>query len=194
MKTLRSVCLVGLVLGLAATGALAETNVAFAATVTASPAAGDTLKAALDGDLSTQLTFDVGTKGEGVITLTFDHPRAITGVRFAQNNEVYYLTAYAIEADPTGAGQFSLKLAEGTEAELHGWTEHRFAPVTVRAVRLRSVAGVSKGSRAHPCLSEFEVFGALEAGDLKLAAAHGLAVPLVPAPRPLERTTSLAVG
>lgn len=173
----------------------ADSNIAYAATVTASPAVQDDLFAdAVDGRVTTGLTYAVGTKGEGTITLTFTHPRPVSGVRLYQNSAVYYATKYVLEADVTGQGDFATVLAQGEEFPLNQWVEHRWAPRPLRAVRFRSLAGVSNGSRAHPIIGEFEVLGVPEASDLQAAVERGIVVSQLPAVRPLRRVTPLTVN
>ena len=68
-----------------------EANIAYVATVTATPKpASDDLTAVVDGNTQTALAFEAGTEGEGVITFTFDQPRQVSGVRLYQSHEVYY--------------------------------------------------------------------------------------------------------
>ncbi|MCE5240317.1 hypothetical protein LLH23_17775 [bacterium] len=173
----------------------ADRNIAVAAKVTVTPETEPgAVLALLDGRLETQLTFAVKTSGEGTITFTFDHPRLVSGVRLYQDNDVYYATAYALEADADGDGTFERVLAETKAAAQKQWAEHRFDPVKLAALRFRSTAGVSKGLRAHPCLAELQIIGQAEAGDMKRASELGLAVAAVDAVRPLARETSLLVA
>jgi outer membrane protein assembly factor BamB len=171
-----------------------DANIAFAATVTASPETDGSPLAAVDGNPATELTFAVGTAGEGTVTLTFDHARTVSGVRFHQASEAYYSTAYALEVDLDGSGQFAQVLATGDRLPLGQWVEHRWEPLSLRALRFRSVAGVSGGRRAHPCLGEIEVLGVAEAEDVAVATERGIFVPNVPAVRPLSRQTPMVVA
>ncbi len=179
----------------ALTAAADEANIAYVATVTATPKlASDNATAVVDGNTRSALTFEVGTEGEGVITFTFDEPREVSGVRLYQSHEVYYTTAYVIEADLDGDGTFEKTLAEAEEFPLSEWAEHHWEPVAVKGLRFRSVAGVSKGKRAHPALAEVEIIGPTQPDDLQKANAAGIAVPKLPDVRPLERTTPLIVN
>ncbi len=191
----RSTALVcALILGLALTALAQEANIAFAAGITASPDVEGDVLAALDGNTATALTFAVGTSGEGTVTLTFDAPRMVSGVRLFQPSEVYYSTAYVIEADLDGTGSFTYSLAAGEGAGVDQWLEHRWEPIALRALRFRSTAGVSGGRRAHPALGEIQVLGRAEAGDLTKAAERGVLVPSVPMVRPLSRQTAMVTA
>jgi hypothetical protein len=173
----------------------ADTNIGIAATVTTSPEAEPGAAVALaDGRVDTQLTFAVKTAGEGTITFTFDHPRTVSAVRLYQLHNVYYTTAYVIEADADGDGTFERVLAEAKPALQKAWAEHRFTPLQLLAIRFRSTAGVSQGARAHPCLSELQIIGAPEAGDMKKAAELGIPIAELSAVRPISRETPLVVG
>lgn len=166
----------------------------YAATLTTSPAVEPGAAAQLlDGRPTTALTFAVGTAGEGSLTFSFDTPRLVSGVRFLQGSELYTTTRYVLEYDPNGQGQFQ-KLLEGTAASVNAWVEQKFAPVTLRALRFRSLQGVSNGSRAHPCIAEFQIIGKPEADDMRKAGELGIAIPFLEAVRPVERTTSLVVN
>lgn len=186
--------LCSLILGLTLTALAQEANIAFTAGITASPAVEGDALAAVDGNTATALTFAANTTGEGTITLSFDAPRTVSGVRLFQSSEVYYSTAYVIEADLDGSGSFSRLLATGTAARAGQWLEHRWEPVGLRALRFRSTAGVSGGRRAHPCLGEIAVLGRPEADDLAKAVERGVFVPSVPTVRPLSRQTAMVTG
>lgn len=179
------------------TGALVvaqEVNIAPAAEITCSPDVVEgSVRGLLDGRVSRGLTFEVGTSGEGTVTFAFDTPRPVTGLRFFQNSPVYYSSHYVIEADADGDGQFEVVLAEGTQAPIGEWIEHRWEPATVRVLRLRSVEGYSGGRRAHPCLGEVEIYGPALPADAARAAALGNPVSTISAPRPLRRITPLIV-
>lgn len=180
---------------LSALAALAqEANIAFTATVTTSPGADGDPTAAVDGNTATALTFTVNTAGEGAVTLAFGRIRTVSGVRLYQPSEVYYSTAYVIEADVDGSGAFTQLLATGDGAGVGEWLEHRWEPVGLRALRFRSTAGVSGGLRAHPCIGEIQVLGQAEAGDLAKAGEGGIFVPSVPAVRPLSRQTAMVAA
>ncbi len=186
---------VALLLTCAFTAAAEEANIAYLATVTATPQpASEDLSAVVDRNTHTAIVFEVGTEGEGAITFTFDEPRQVSGVRLYQSHQVYYSTAYLIEADPDGDGTFDKLLAEAAEFPLSEWAAHHWEPLVLKAVRFRSVAGVSKGKRAHPALAEFEIIGPPRPGDLQQANAAGITVAKLPAVRPLERTTALVVN
>ncbi|MBU0609333.1 MAG: hypothetical protein KKI08_15715, partial [Armatimonadetes bacterium] len=173
----------------------AERNIAVAAKITTAPETEPgAILALLDGRPETQLTFAVKTAGEGAITFNFDHPRLVSAVRLYQANDVYYTTAYVIEADTDGDGTFDRVLAEVKPALQKQWAEHAFAPLQLVALRFRSTEGVSKGSRAHPCLGELQIIGQAEAGDMKKAAELGIPVAAVDEVRALTRETPLVVG
>lgn len=179
---------------LAAAQPSADTSITFAGTVTATPALElGSERALADDSLATALTFAVKTAGEGTITVSFDHPRTVSAVRFYQGSTVYYLTAYALEMDATGDGRFQ-PLAGGQDSPVDRWVEQSFAPVKLRALRLRSLAGQSGGARAHPCLAELQIIGQPEVSDMAKAAQQGVVLPAVPTVRPLTRNTPLVVG
>jgi len=172
----------------------AERNIAATATITATPETEPgAVLALLDGRLDTQLTFAVKTAGEGAITFTFDHPRLVSAVRLYQLHDVYYATAYVIEADTDGDGTFERVLAEAKPALQKQWAEHRFDPLKLVALRFRCTEGVSKSARAHPCLAELQIIGQVEAGDMKKATELGIPIAAVDEVRPLTRQTPLAV-
>jgi len=172
-----------------------EANIAYAATVHTAPAVVPQSEAGLvDGNVSTTLTFEVGTEGEGIITLTFDQPREVSGVRLYQVSEVYYTTAYAIRADVDGDGDCEKVLAEANEFPLNEWVEHRWEPLAVKSIVFRSLSGVSKGKRAHPVLAEFQVVGRPQPDDLQKAAAAGVVIARLPAVRDIHRETALVVN
>lgn len=184
--------LCGLVRGVFAQGPVV--NIAYTATVAVSPAVEGDTSAVVDGNPASSLTFALGTSGEGSVNLSFDHPRQVSGLRFFQSSDVYYTTRYVVEADLEGKGDFGRSLATGDQALPRQWTELRWEPVAVRALRLRSLAGVSKGRRAHPVLGEIEVLGVAEPGDVKRATERGIIVPKLAVVRPLRRTTPLVVN
>ena len=175
--------------------AAGDVNIGYVATVTASPEVEPgTLQYLVDGKLNTALDFAVGTTGEGVFSFTFDRPRRVSGARFYQTSDGYYSTSYVIEADVEGKGQFDKTLAQGDKAPLKAWVELKWEPVSVRAIRFRSVAGVSGGRRAHPEMAEFQILGQPEVDDMTKAGEKGIAIPYLTAVRPIERTTSLVIA
>ncbi len=169
-----------------------DATITHTATITSLPGVqGADFSTLLDGRVETGIAFDVGTDGEGAVSFDFGAPRIVSGIRFFQNSETYYTTRYAIEGDTTGDGEFETTLAEGAEAPVLEWIEHRWEPVEVQAIRLRSVEGVSGGRRAHPCLAEVEVIGPALPADSARAAELGHPVSAVTAVRPLRRSTAL---
>ncbi|MGE5530555.1 MAG: hypothetical protein ACM3VW_00390, partial [Bacteroidota bacterium] len=167
-------------------------NITFAGKLTAEPTVEPGAeKAALDGNLATSLTFAVKTSGEGSVTLSFDAPRQVSALRFYQGSEIYYSTHLLVEADTTGEGKFDRKLAESEKPAVRDWVEISFEPVTLRAIRLRSTAGVSNGGRAHPCLAELQVLGKPEASDMTKASEQGIAIAQLTAVRFIDRVTPL---
>ncbi|MGD9495732.1 MAG: hypothetical protein AB7Y46_05420 [Armatimonadota bacterium] len=172
-----------------------DTNIAPAAQITTAPTVSeDRVPSILDGRVDTGFAFDVGTSGEGSVTLDFGAPRRVTGLRFVQHSAVYSTTHYIIEGDAGGDGEFELTLAEGMRAPVGEWIEHRWEPATVQVLRLRSLAGVSEGRRAHPALAEVEVFGPALPGDATRAAQLGNPVSTISVPRPLRHNTPLTVA
>jgi hypothetical protein len=170
-----------------------ERNIAAAAQITATPATEPGAALALvDGRIETQLTFAVKTTGEGAVTFAFDHPRLVSAVRLYQGNDVYFATAYVIEADVDGDGTFEKVLAESQSVPQNQWAEHRFEALKLKGLRFRCTAGVSKGLRAHPCLAELQIIGEAEAGDMKKAAELGIPIMALDEVRPLTRRTPLA--
>lgn len=192
--SMKRVILAVALLVLSVSFAAADSNIAFAAKITASPAIGDNINNLIDDNPSTSCTFEVGTAGEGTITFTFDTPRQISAVNVTQNSEIYKSTVYVIEADTTGDGVFDTKLAEKTAAVPDEWDNHTFAPINVVAIRVRSVEGVSRGRRAHPALGEVQIFGQPLPDDYAKAAAAGVTIPHLAFVRDIERTTNLVVN
>jgi len=190
---MRTIALI--VLALACPLAWAEdANIAPAADITCTPEVAEgRIPGILDGRVDTGFAFEVGTGGEGSVTFDFGAAREVTGLRFYQSSEVYYSTRHVVEGDAEGDGEYELTLAEGADAPIGEWIEHRWESVTVRVVRLRSVEGVSEGRRAHPCLGEVEVYGPALAGDAARAAELGNPVSTISAPRVLRRATPLVV-
>ena len=172
-----------------------DANIAPAAEITTEPAVeANRIPLILDGRVDTGFAFDVGTAGDGAVHFDFGAPRTVSGLRFYQNSDIYYTQRYAIEGDAEGDGEFELALAEGADAPVGEWIEQTWEPVEVRALRLRSVEGVSGGRRAHPCLGEVEILGPAMASDAGRAAELGHPVSTISAPRPLRRSTLLVVG
>ena len=172
-----------------------DSNIAYAAAITATPAPSPgSLQRTVDGRLGTALSFEVGTEGEGTVTFSFDRQRLVLGVRLYQGSDIYYTTAYVIEADRDGDGKFEETIAEGDNAPTKEWIEHKWERRGLRALRFRSVAGVSKGRRAHPCIAEFQILGRPEADDMEKAAEAGIVVPALVEARRIERTTWLVVN
>lgn len=171
-----------------------ESNISPAAQITTEPAVeADQIPMLVDGQVARGVAFEVGTSGEGMVALDFGAPRTISGVRFYQGSDVYYTTRYAIEGDADGDGEFELSLAEAEAAPIAEWIEHRWEPLAVQVVRIRSVEGISGGRRAHPVFAEIEVLGPPLPGDAERAAALGNPVGTVSAARSLRRSTPLPV-
>ncbi|MEA3400097.1 MAG: hypothetical protein U9R79_02520 [Armatimonadota bacterium] len=171
-----------------------EANIAPAAEITCHPQVAEgRVQHILDGRVGTGFAFEVGTSGDGSVAFDFASAREVTGLRFFQHSEIYYTTRYVIEGDADGDGDYELTLAEEADAAVGEWLEHRWDPVSLRVLRLRSVEGVSEGKRAHPCVAEIEVLGPALAGDAARAAELGNPVSTVSAPRPLRRMTPLVV-
>ena len=169
-------------------------DVAFTADLKISPdVVSGSEKLLIDGNVSTAATFEVGTTGEGTFTFSFIEPRPVQGVRFYQSSESYYSTAYIIEADTDGQGNFDTVLAEATEFPINQWVEHSWEPMAVHALRFRSVQGVSEGRRAHPVLAEFQILGMLQPDDVRVAGERGIAVPRLPQVREISRDTHLVI-
>ena len=176
-------------------GAAEDANIAYAATVTATPKpASDSMNALVDGRITTGFAFDVGTSGAGTFTFAFDEPREVSGARVYQSHGVYYMTHYVIEADADGDGKFEKTLAENTAAPMDEWAEHSWDVLTLKALRLRCVAGESGGRRAHPSLAEFEIIGKPLPSDVAKASSLGIAVPRLYAVRAIDRNTSLVIN
>ena len=136
------------------------TNIVTAARLSSAPELPtSTLHRLIDAGARSGIAFPVGSKGDGAFTFTFLRPHTVQGMRFHQTSAIYYTTRFKVTADKDGDGKFETSLAEADAAAPPGWTSAQWAGATVHALRLASVAGVSKGRRAHPCLSEIEVLG-----------------------------------
>ena len=168
---------------------------AFAKTSTDPPSEPQSQQSLTDGDLARGLTFLAGTKGEGTITLRFAQPREIARIRLIQNSDIYCSTACEIVGDADGSGKFTVPIARTAKLSPPGeWQVFEFAPVRITALRFRSLAGVSKGSRAHPILGEFEVWGRSEPGDLEEMIRMGTRPDYVPSLKKLFLDTDLVAG
>jgi hypothetical protein len=166
-----------------------DANITPAAEVTCHPEVAEgRLQSVTDGRVDTGFAFEVGTSGDGWVAFDFGRARAVTGLHFYQHSEIYYTTEYVIEADADGDGEFELTLAAGADAKISDWNEHHWDATQVRVVRLRSVAGVSGGKRAHPCLAEVVVLGAPMVGDAIRAHELGNPVTSVDAARDIQRS------
>ncbi len=145
-----------------------------------------------DGLLKSGLAFPVGSSGEGAVIFRFFRPREVSGLRFYQNSDVYYSTAFRIAADCDGDGTFEQLLAEGACSGPYQWSGANWSPVILRALRLESVEGVSKGRRAHPCLSEVEVLGKALPTDAEDRRRGGWPIREISTVRPVDRWTDLS--
>jgi len=186
--------LLALLVAFSAIAAAGDMDISFTADITCTPAMEPEQIAALtDGNLKTSGAFAVGTGGEGVITLSFDRPRAVSGARIYQPSEVYYATRYELTGDVDGDGAFETPLAPAQNAVVGEWMAHQWAPVRLRALRFRSLAGVSAGRRAHPCIGQIEVIGQALPGDVARAGDKGVFLAELPLVRPISRQTPLVV-
>lgn len=172
-----------------------QINIAPAATITAEPPlAATSLAALVDGRPGTGLAYEVGSLGHGQLTLTWDEPREISGVRVVQNSEVYSMSALVVEGDPEGSGAFALRLGQATDTPLNEWIELAWETVALRALRVRCTEGQSGGRRAHPCWAEIETIGVPLETDLEAATRRGFPVSQIPKAPPARGEVRLRAG
>ena len=171
----------------------AHVNLAPLAELSCRPAAdGDSLRAVVDGNPASALVFAVHSEGEGSVTLTWNAPRQIDRVRVLQGHNAYYSTAFRITADRDGDGAFEAVLWLADPAPPYSrWAARSFEPVALRALRLESFAGVSKGKRAHPLILEVEAYGLVTPDDLRKLMRMGIRPDAFPALKPMCLETPL---
>ena len=168
-------------------------DISASATVTTSPSLdARVVQKLIDGNERSGIAFPVGSKGEGAVTFRFPRPRVATGLRFLQTSDIYFTTRFAVRGDKDGDGEFELTLCQADAAKPREWTSARWEAVEVRGLRLESVAGVSKGRRAHPCLGEVQVFGIVLPTDAADARAAGNPVRGISGVRPIDRWIDLS--
>lgn len=154
-----------------------------------------TLRNLTDGQPRPGALFAVRTQGEGIFTLRFQKPREIHRVRLFQTSPVYFSTECDIVGDANGSGEFTVQLAPPTKLSTPGvWEEFSFKPTHLVAIRVRSLAGISRGKRAHPILGDIEVWGKPEPEDAKELIRMGKAPDSVASLKPLSLGTDIVTG
>ncbi len=170
-------------------------NIASAATITADPPLdAESLVPLLDGWTKSGLAHEVGSSGDGSLTLTWDEPREVSGVRIVQSSTVYTMSALVVEGDVDGSGTFSLQLGEATDTPLFAWIDVAWETVSVRALRVRCAAGESGGLSAHPCWAEIAAIGMPLATDLEAAGKRGFPIAQIPKAHPARGEVKLIAG
>jgi len=171
----------------------APMNVAQTARVSSRPELPvEMLRRLVDTQARQAVVFPVGSTGDARVRFKFLHPHQVSGIRFHQTSTAYYTTRFKVTGDTDGDGKLETTLCEGKAGDVPGWSSADWKPVRVHAIELVSVEGVSKGKRAHPCMSEVEILGEPMPTDNEDARSLGNPVTQIGRVRAMDRWVDLS--
>ncbi len=131
--------------------------------IRANPFALGEIKQLTDNDPSTGIYPEIGPGRGARIAFVLPRPARLAAIRFVQSGA----TSYLLEADTTGDNEFDCLLARVNAGAIEGaWTEYRFSPRPVHAIRIvglvKSGAWPQWDRSAFPRLAEMRIMAVRE--------------------------------